>query len=200
MQQHISSEILGLLCAKGCHSISYSSYWGKDRGKPRYFRNDKSEKIEFFNKDIKLLRHYQNLLAKEFGYHPRIGSGNKILICKIQIINSIINHTGLGHLKWSVPCSVMNGSTNVKLAFLRGFFDGDGTFSGNRPRIFSTNKNGLKQISLLLEELGISHTFPNPILKQGRKPFYSISIRAKDRETFLNKVNPISKRPDIMRG
>lgn len=49
------AEIIGLLCAEGSYILQYSSYWGKDKGKARYYKNDKSERIEFYNNDTKLL-------------------------------------------------------------------------------------------------------------------------------------------------
>ena len=46
------AEILGLLCAEGHHAIAYSSYWSLDRGKPRFRKNKRSERIEIYSKDI----------------------------------------------------------------------------------------------------------------------------------------------------
>jgi len=191
------AEILGLLCAEGSHIISYSSYWGKDRGRDRFFKNDKSERIEFYNKDKKLLLHYKRLLLKEFNYKPNITKDNKINICKISIIKEITKYTKLGHLKWNIPNLILNSSENKKISFLRGYFDGDGTIS-NRIRMFSTNKKGLKQISKLLKYLDIRHTFQGPILKEKRKPLYIIQISEQERERFLNKIQPVSKRPDFL--
>ena len=84
------AEIIGLLCAEGSHIVSYSSYWGKDRGKDRFYKNDKSEIIEFTNKDNKLLLHYQNLLLKEFNYDAKPTKHYKVNICKMSIIKNII--------------------------------------------------------------------------------------------------------------
>jgi len=193
------SEILGLLCAEGCHSISFSSYWGLDRGKKRFYKNKKSEKIEFFNKDHILLLHYQNLLFEEFGYTPKITKYGKILICKKDIIRKIIFFTQLGHLKWRVPHSILDSEDIVKIRFLRGYFDGDGTII-NRARFFSTNQAGLKQVSRLLIDLKIKHTIQKPVFKENRKPLYSIQISEKSKETFLNLLKPISKCPDKLRG
>lgn len=194
------AEILGLLCAEGSHIISYSTYLGKDRGKQRLFKNDKSERIEFFNKDKILLSHYKNLLLKEFDYKPKITKHGKINICKISIIQNIINQTRLGNLKWRVPKLVLKSDKSVKLSFLRGYFDGDGTVS-NRVRMFSSNKEGLLQISFLLKSLDIKHTIQKPVIKENRKPLYALQISQKERERFLNMVKPVSKRPGIiMRG
>jgi intein/homing endonuclease len=186
------AEILGLLCAEGSHIISYSNYWGKDKGQPRFFKNDKSERIEFYNKDKILLNHYLNLLSKEFDYYPNITKHGKVNICKINIMRTITKHTPLGHLKWKVPDSIINSNKKVKIAFLRGYFDGDGTVS-NIPRMFSTNKKGLKQVSNLLDGLNITHTWQKPMIKENRKPLYTIQISRKERESFLNIIQPISK-------
>ncbi|MAF99470.1 MAG: hypothetical protein CMH61_02560 [Nanoarchaeota archaeon] len=190
------AEILGLLCAEGCHVLSHSSYWGKDKGKKRYYKNQKSERIEFYNKDEKLLFHYKNLLLKEFDYNPNITKHGKINICKVLIIRNILCHTALGHLKWQIPKSVTNSDKEIKIAFLRGFFDGDGTASGC-VRMFSTNYPGIKQLSQLLNDLSFKHTIQGPIIKDGRKPSYIIQISRKEEERFLKGVDPISKRPDL---
>jgi len=188
------AEILGLLCAEGCHVISYSSYWVKERGKLRYRKNKKSERIEFYNKDKKLLVHYQELLFKEFGYESKITKHGKINIGKLSIIQHIGSHTILGHLKWRVPSLIMNSTKHVQIAFIRGYFDGDGTASG-RIRFFSTNELGLKQVSQLLKKLNITHTLQGPIFREKRKPSYIIQVSEKEKERFLNLVQPVSKVP-----
>ena len=194
------SEIIGLLCAEGSHIIAYSSYWGNDRGKLRYFKNHKSERIEFSNEDKKLLKHYQNLLKTVFNYKTRITRDNKVNICKKHIVNEIISQTELGHLKWNVPVSILNGKNSSKIHFLRGFLDGDGSVTNNLVRFFSTNKNGLDSVSKLLTNLGIKHTFPKPIIKPKRKPLYYIQISRKEKETFLNLIKPISKCQALCEG
>ncbi len=190
------AEILGLLCAEGCHVIQYSSYWEANRGKPYFRRNKKSERIEFYNKDKKLLNHYQVLLGRQFSYFPKQTSFGKVIICKQNIIRLLIAHTELGHLKWKVPWQVIKGDVEVITSFIRGYFDGDRTASKN-IRFFSTNKPSLSQIAYLLSELGFRCTFQNPMLKKGRKPLYSICIPLKQKEMFLRRIQPISKQPGM---
>ncbi len=62
------AEILGLLCAEGCHVVSYSSYPGLDKGKERFYKNKKSERIEFSSKDFNLLVHFRSLVEEVFNY------------------------------------------------------------------------------------------------------------------------------------
>jgi intein/homing endonuclease len=190
------AEILGLLCAEGCHTLSYSSYWGKDRGKDRFFKNDKSERIEFYNKDPKLLDRYLYLLDSVFNYKPKITKHGKVNICKQHIMQLILGQTELGHLNWKVPNSVIISSNSVKICFIRGFFDGDGTVS-NRVRMFSTNYKGLKKVSLILKQLDILHTFQTPKKIPQKKQLYIIQISERNKETFLNLIKPYSKCPDL---
>ena len=193
------AEIIGLLCAEGSHVISYSSYWGKDRGKDRFYKNDKSERIEFTNKDKKLLFHYQNLLLKEFNYDAKPTKHYKVNICKMSIIKNIISHTSLGHDKWKIPDSIVNSHDKIKVSFIRGYFDGDGTVS-NSIRFFSTNNSGLNQVYRILWDLGFKPYFEKPMIKKNRKPLYVIHIRQNERERFLSLIKPVSKRPDNLRG
>lgn len=191
------AEILGLLCAEGCHVVQYSSYWGTDRGKKRFYKNKKSERIEFYNKDTVLLEHMQSLLLNVFDYSSTITNRNKINIARRDVVLKIINHTELGNLKWRVPDAVKTGKVEIKKSFLRGYFDGDGTCSG-RVKFFSSNYESLLEVSSLLKDLRFKHTVQGPIIKEKRKPSYIIQISEKERKRFLNVLAPISKRPDIV--
>jgi len=95
-----------------------------------------------------------------------------------------------------VPKLVKKGSINVKISFLRGYFDGDGTVSGSY-RMFSCNNRGLLQVSSLLDDLCIKHTLQGPILKENRKPAFILNISNKEKERFLKTVKPVSKRPGL---
>ncbi len=190
------AEILGLLCVEGSHILSYSNYTEKYKGKTRFRRNKKSERIEFYNKDKNLLLHYQKLLLKEFNYSSNITKHDKINIGKQEIISLITSHTQLGHLSWNVPEGISESENEVKISFLRGYFDGDGTSSGN-VRFFSTNKQGMVQISSLLSNLGFKHMLQGPIIKIKRKPSYIIQISRKDENSFLKAINPVSKKKTL---
>ena len=188
------SEILGLLCAEGSYILQFSSYWGNDKGKKRFYKNHKSERIEFYNKDLKLLTRMQNLLLKEFNYSPKITKRNKLNICKRDIIKNILSQTILDCLSWKVPLSVKHSDKNGKISFIRGFFDGDGTASKS-IRFFSINYSGLNEIFKLLKDLNFNPYFEKPQIKKKRKPLYSLRISNTEKESFINLIKPISKLP-----
>ncbi len=187
------AEILGLLCSEGSHIIQYSDYTEVYRGKTRFRKNKRSERIEFYNKDPILLKHYQHLLQNEFQLNTKITKHGKINIGTKEIIKKIISHTQLGHLSWKVPKKVIEGSKEVKISFLRGFFDGDGT-AVTVSRFFSTNKEGIKEISSLLKELNYRHTFQKPKKVLERKQLYCLQLSRKDHLKFLQEINPVSKK------
>jgi intein/homing endonuclease len=136
------------------------------------------------------------LLYKTFRYKSRITKNNKINIGKIGVIKEIIKHTELGCLRWQVPSFVREMGPKIKAKFIRGYFDGDGTCS-NRIRFFSVNVSGLKQVSSILDDLDVNHTFQGPFFKTNRKPSYIIQISEKKREMFLKLIQPISKKPGL---
>ncbi|MFA5142191.1 MAG: LAGLIDADG family homing endonuclease [Candidatus Woesearchaeota archaeon] len=188
------AEIIGLLCAEGCHIIQYSDYWETFRGRKRFRKHMKSERIEFYNKDKTLLSHYQDLLLKEFSYPTKVTRFGKINICKRDIIREVINNTELGNLIWRVPSKILSSDDSIKKAFVRGYFDGDGTASKS-IRFFSTNIEGLSGVLSLLNQVGFSAYMIKPQLKPNRKPLYALRIPNSEKERFLNTVEPISKRP-----
>lgn len=185
------AEIIGLLCAEGSHTISFSTYIEKKRNYLR--KNKRTEYIQFANNDEKLQKHFQDLIIKEYN-HKINYYFDRSRICKISIIKDIINLTELGHLKWRVPKQVIKGNKELKIKFLRGYFDGDGTASGI-PRFFSTNQQGLIQVSKMLDNFKIRHTIQGPIIKKNKKPSYVLQISRKDQNNFFRIINPISKKP-----
>ena len=194
------AEILGFLCAEGCYVNSISSYWEFDKrmGRKRFRKNKKQRRIEFGNKNKTLLKQFQLLLQLQYNYSPTIGK-DRICICKKKIIDDILTHTNIGHLRWSVPEAVAKGNRDIKTKFIRGYFEGDGTII-NRIRFFSTNIHGLLQVSQLLKELNLRNKVNGPVLKEGRKPSYEIYVYESEKETFLKEINPLTKRPAPMRG
>lgn len=180
------AEILGLLCAEGSHYIYISEY---DEYQPKrhrsFHRTVLKERIEFTNTNVKLLKHFQNLVNKVYNYLPKcrkILSCYKIAIIKKDVMNDILKYTDFGHLKWKVPKEVIKGNKLVKSAFVRGFFYGDGSYTHKPKRItlWSINYRSLKQISNILNEFGIKHhIYSYKSKKPRRNIIFNIAIYKK---------------------
>lgn len=61
---------------------------------------------------------------------------------------------------WKIPEIIKNSDSNIKIAFLRGFFDSEGEIDKKSCRVGATsmNLNGLVEIKRMLEDFGIRNT------------------------------------------
>ncbi len=188
------AEIIGLLCAEGSfhdYTSTFMEYY-KDRKKSYLKKNKRSIYIQFANFDEKLLLHFKDLINKVYGYDVPINK-DRVRICRRSLIDDLLKYTDYGHLKWEIPNSVKKGSKDIKIKFIRGFFDGDGTIS-TTVRMFSTNELSLRGISDLLKEIGIKNNFNGPCIRESRKPYFYIYILRSEQSKFLNMIDPRSKK------
>jgi len=83
---------------------------------------------------------------------------------------------GAGKSKeWYVPNEIMSASNNIRIEWLKAFFDDEAYISKTRKRIVLNivNKKGLKQIQLLLRKLGIESKLGGPYFY---KKYYSYHL------------------------
>lgn len=184
----VKAEIIGLLCAEGCHRDYYIDYREFDNRRGKYYSRKRKhcKIIEFSNKHLQLLHHFRKLLRAAYSYDTCLSGGfkgvKKVTIGKHLIIDDLVKHTAFGVLKWRVPSSVLKGRRQVKAAFIRGYFDGDGSISFVKRSgypiltLTSSNRTGLKQVSSLLSEFKILHATYGPYKRKGRLPVYKIFV------------------------
>ncbi|MFH0929119.1 MAG: LAGLIDADG family homing endonuclease [Candidatus Aenigmatarchaeota archaeon] len=189
------AEILGLLCAEGNHRGYYDMYFEKDRRRKAVFLRERwKEIIEFSNTDMPLLEHFVKLLSIAYDYEPKITKSNKnvfrVCITKKNIIRDLLRYVKLGCLKWDVPECVLESNDKIKLAFIRGFFDGDGSvdFTRSTPRIrfSSSNRNGLESLCLLLDSFGLEYSLNGPYAR--RLPSFELLLKTKSVKKFIKLV------------
>lgn len=165
------AEVIGLLCAEGCHFICSSRYYEYDkRRNKKYLRNHKTERIEFSNTSTPLLKHFKKLMIECYGESPDIkyrkkNLDHKIRIIKKELMKDLLLYSDYGHNKWSIHASIFNGSRKIKSAFIRGVYEGDGTtihWRGKKPYLefHMSNILGLENMQKILSSLGIkSHIY-----------------------------------------
>ena len=197
------AEILGLLCAEGNYRGYVDIYFNKDyRRRKIYLRERWKEIIEFSNTHVFLLEHFQHLLEKEYNYRPNITKSNnnvfRVCITKVSVIRDILNYTNLGCLNWRIPEEVINSENDIKAAFTRGFFDGDGsvdfTKHGSlRVRFSSSNYAGLISLSTLLNSINLHHNLNGPYLSSKKLPIYEILLSTKSIPDFVDLVGSMHK-------
>ncbi len=198
------AEILGLLCSEGTHHKYTTSYYGffKNRGKSgkHYLRTQNIEAVEFTNLDKKLLNHFKQLMPFEYGYSPRvtgIATSLKVRLKKKFVIKDLLDYTDFGCLKWRVPEKIVKGIFDIKSAFIRGLFDGDGSVNKWNVTYTSVNRHGILSVQDLLKSIGIESKLTGPSHQKGnRKPRYDLVIPKRDSLKYKALIgsNHIKKR------
>lgn len=201
------AEILGLLCAEGNYRGYIAVYFEKNRKrKAVYLRECWKEIIEFSNTDIPLLKHFVNLLFKEYGYRPKIIKSNnnvfRVCIAKNNVIRNLLKFTDFGCLKWTVPSSILKSNRLVKAAFIRGFFDGDGSVDYvdkkiPRIRFGSSNFEGLIILSKMLKSLDLKHSLNGPYFQYNKLSSFELLLRTSSIENFVNIIGSRHKNKNI---
>lgn len=160
------AEIIGLLCAEGCH-FKYSSTFFRDR-KRIAKRTQIKDYVDFTNLDKNLLQHFRNLLILVYDYAPKVTgvpTSLKIHILKKTVVKDLLSFTDFGFDKWRVPDKVMKSNKKIQASFIRGLYEGDGIKLQRAYKncyyigFHMKNKEGLKQLQALLENIGIGTRF-----------------------------------------
>lgn len=140
--------ILGALCGDGCLYI-----------KKHYYR------IEFINCSERLAKIFERCIKKVYNLKCRryilITEGKKPSIrvrCNNKKAALDINSYGkFGKYDWRIPKVISCGNKIIKSAFLKGFYDSEGTVNktSNYICLYSCNHKGIMDIASLLRSLGI---------------------------------------------
>jgi DNA-binding transcriptional regulator WhiA len=193
------AEILGLLFSDGNYRKYHSTFrmFDKRRNKTYTFNQDKRI-MEFANTDLELLEYFRKLLDREYNYYPNIVLSNKnvfrVCITKNSVLDDLTGIANFGSSEWFIPSEIVSGNDQIKRAFIRGFFDGDGSvdFAEKkipRIRINSINLNGLKQIRELLKSLSIESKVNGPYKRNKRKDCYELLLKTSSVIKFIKYIN-----------
>ena len=195
------AEILGLLYSDGTFREYLSSYIRYDKRRPNPYRANQIKRfIEFTNTDFRLLKHFKNIVNKEFEYDPQITHSNhnvfRVSIVKNTVLNELCKYIKKGKDNWVAPESIINGKNILKVAFLRGFFDGDGSvdFSNRgkipRIRITSVNFTGIKQLDKMCKSLGLECNINGPYRSKiiDRRSSYELLFKTSSVNKFIRLI------------
>lgn len=101
----------------------------------------------------------------------------------VLLSHYLMQRSPFGIYDWRVPNEIWNGTVKAKRAFLKGWFDSEGSFTGNEAvNGDSNNLIGLMEVKRLLGEIGIATTpnKPKPTISKHQQyqsaPSYRISI------------------------
>lgn len=152
---NILASIHGNLCGDGCVSIfdtkrniaDIKKYNRKNLLKKRYdimYTNNRPELIKKFKYNIKLCFPW-----------VKFGSSRKgeVRIRDKRIITHFLKYSKYGSYEWYIPTIITKGNEELKISWLRSYFDDESTVDKYRIVVGSVNKKGLKQVYNLLKSL-----------------------------------------------
>ena len=117
--------------------------------------------IDFFPDDKIMLDMYCQSIKYLYNKEPSIKKRNNLYYVRLSsktIHDDLTGIANFGLYKWRVPFSLLS-SCREKVAWLKAFFSAEGHVNNNAIRVQTVNKNGMLEVSKLLNEIGISHKY-----------------------------------------
>lgn len=157
--------------------------------------------IIIHDKDKSNLEFYQKIILQVLKIDSRIEKNPKTNSYRINVYNNTLVDflREIGCVERSnkkrIPVQVLNSTEDEITSFIAGFYDAEGNSNG-APRFFSSSKELLKDLQMLLLRLGIdAHLLERDrtvILPQGREfsgMFYTLQVLGKqDQEKFIKLI------------
>ncbi len=148
-------------------------------------RRDK-DFIEEFSKCFEIV------YGLKYNYHYYEKRNSYVLYISSKIICSdLLKEGDFRTFVWRIPKDILESKNELIISsFLRGFYDSEGSASKYCISASSSNNEGIKEVSLLLEKLGIK----NKIIQTKRK-HYVVNITGKERiKLFKERIGFTIKR------
>jgi len=143
------------LCGDG------SVYLYKTKAKDRKFIGV----IGYYNKNQLLLDRFRSDFSKLFGVKMKMRENISVSISSIKRVKYFIDSFGrLGSREWRVHDSIKNSCKELKLEWLKSFFEDEAYHEKkeNRLKVKSMNYKGLKDAKDLLDSLSIFSNITGP--------------------------------------
>lgn len=165
--------------------------------------------VIIFDKDREILEFYRKIIKMAFAGNPKIEKSHysnsyKLNYYSDQFVDFLtdIGIRGLAKER-RVPDGVLNSTIDEVRNFIGGVYDAEGNSRGS-PRIFSSSKDFLKDIQMLLLRLGVdAHLLERDrevTLPQGAKfhhKFYTLQVIGKKDQNLFVKLIPTLKAKSI---
>jgi site-specific recombinase XerD len=162
--------------------------------------------VIIYDKDRKNLEFYQRIIIEKFKGNAKIEKNPETNSYRLnyyseQFVEFLLG-LGMGvHLNLKrVPHQIMNATRDEIMGFIAGFYDAEGN-SNDAPRFFSSSKDLLKDVQMLLLRLGIdAHLMVRdrivklPQGKYFRHNFYTLQVIGKEDQRSFIKLIPTLKK------
>ncbi|MBS3124726.1 LAGLIDADG family homing endonuclease [Candidatus Woesearchaeota archaeon] len=81
----------------------------------------------------------------------------EVRLYRNAVFHDLQQYGSFGTFEWKIPLEVLSGTTEIKMEWLKAFFDSEATVQVSPPKIilYSANLIGLHQVQQLLHEFSI---------------------------------------------
>jgi intein/homing endonuclease len=120
----------------------------------------------------------------------------RITIKRKDVVQDLVKYSKYNSFVWKIPKEIFHGQTKLKIAFLRGLFDGDGNFSivrknEIRARIYSVNIRELRKVHQIVNSFEIQNKIYGPYFSTKSKTgIYMLTITGKNAISFIKLIKP----------
>lgn len=121
--------------------------------------------IGYYNKNQSLLERFRKDFSKIFGVKMRMTENKEVFVRSVRIFKELTGKFGeFGSRKWRIPKIIKNSSKEIKLEWLKAFFEDEAYDEKryNRLKTKSVNYLGLKDAQEMLRSLGIFSSLTGP--------------------------------------
>jgi hypothetical protein len=149
------SRIHAHLCGDG------SVFIFKTKEKDRNFGGG----VGYYNKNQLLLDKFREDFNKLFGVKMKMRKNKEVIIRSVKRARWFIENFGeFGSKKWRIPKEIKDSSKEIKLEWLKAFFEDEAYDEKryNRLKIKSMNQTGLMDAKELLDSIGILSSLTGP--------------------------------------
>lgn len=159
------------------------------------FTNDNPIIKTIFEKSVLKVKEFKNIEIKKYDNNKK-GSINYHINSK-EAINLFYKRHGIsiGVAKDKmVPKSILSSNIKVQIQFLRGYFDCESYLRKDLIEVSSSSFNLMKQIQLMLKNIGIVATLKEKKVKQyPQNHYYKLMISGSNFALFIKKIGYLSK-------
>lgn len=144
--------------------------------------------IAYTNTRAELREEYCRDVRNIFGLSPRYVPNKFACVVRSKAIWSTLKQLGAGRSReWRIPSAILNGSQEVRAAWLRALFDDEAHFDPQgRIRVRSVNRVGIEQAAAMLRRFVPCHVTPNAGLYRDGSCY--LAVRSGHRGRFMRLI------------
>lgn len=115
--------------------------------------------VRLFADDIEMEKIYIYALKKVYHKTPWVSVRDNVTHIRLTsktVVQDLMRLALFGTYDWHIPFSLVNSYAR-KVAWVKGFFSGEAYVGPSHIKVQTVNEKGMKELSKLLDEIGIRH-------------------------------------------